>query len=52
MELNITEEEYYNLLAISSDSDFQIHIKREPKACFINIFLIKVLQAWKTNTYI
>ena len=36
MELNITEEEYYDALLISSDSDFQIHIKREPNTCFIN----------------
>ena len=49
MELNITEEEYYNALSISSDSDFQIHIKREPNACFINNFFIEKLQAWKAN---
>ena len=36
MELNITEEEYYDALLISSDSDFQIHIKREPNTYFIN----------------
>ena len=47
MELNIKEEEYDNALSISSDSDFQIHIKREPNACFINIFFIEGLQAWK-----
>ena len=49
MELNITEEEYYNALSISSDSDFQIHIKREPNACFISNFFIEKLQAWKAN---
>ena len=48
MELNITEEEYYNALSISSDSDFQIHIKGEPNACFISFF-IEGLQAWKAN---
>ena len=39
MELNITLEEYYNALSILCDSDFQSHIKREPNACFIKIFL-------------
>ena len=50
MELNITEEEYYNALSISSNSDFQNHIKREPNACFINNFFVEGLQAWKANT--
>ena len=50
MKLNITEEEYYNALSISSDSDFQIHIKCETNACFINNFFIEGLQAWKANT--
>ena len=49
MELNITEEEYYNALSISSDSDFQIQIKREPNACFINNFFVEGSQAWKAN---
>ena len=48
MELNITEKEYYNALSISSDSDFQIHIKHEPNDCFISFF-IEGLQAWKVN---
>ena len=26
-ELNLTEEEYYGAVSISSDSDFQIHLK-------------------------
>ena len=39
MELNITEEEYYNALFISCDSDFQIHINRDARACFINVTL-------------
>ena len=40
MELNIINE-------LQSDSDFQIHIKREPNACFINNFFIEGLQVWK-----
>ena len=49
MELNILEEEYYNALSISSDSDFQIHIKREPNACFINNLFVEGSQVWKAN---
>ena len=39
--------QYHN--ALQSDSDFQIHIKREPNACFINNFFIERLQVWKSN---
>ena len=48
--LNITQKKYYNALSILSDPDFQIHIKREPNACFINNFFTEGLQAWKINT--
>ena len=48
-ELGITKEEYYNALSISCDSDFQIHIRRKPNACFINNFFIEGLKAWKAN---
>ena len=48
-ELGITKEEYYNALSISCDSDFQIHIRCKPNACFINNFFIEGLKAWKAN---
>ena len=43
MELNITEEECYNALSALCDSDFQIHVKCKPSACFIIIFIIERL---------
>ena len=48
-ELGLTENQYYNALSISSDSDFQIHIKRAPNARFVNNFFTEGLQAWKAN---
>ena len=48
-QLNITPEDYYNALFISSDNDFQIHLKGQPNECFINIYLVEVLQAWEAN---
>ena len=39
--LKLTEEEFYGALSISSDSDFQIHLKRKPNECLINNFLLK-----------
>ena len=48
-ELKPTKEEYYEALSISSDSDFQIHLKQKPNACFINNFLVDGLQAWNAN---
>ena len=35
-QLNITPEDYYNALSISSDNDFQMHLKCQPNECFIN----------------
>ena len=48
-ELNLTEDQCYDALSISNDSDFQIHLKRQPNACFINNFLEEGLQAWQAN---
>ena len=48
-ERGFTEDPYYNVLYISSDSDFQIHIKRALNACFVNNFFTEGLQAWKAN---
>ena len=36
-------------MSISSDEYFQIHLKREPKACFINNYFTEGLIAWKAN---
>ena len=48
-ELNLTEDQCYDALSISNDSDFQIHLKRQPNACFINNFFEEGLQAWQAN---
>ena len=48
-QLNITPEDYHNALSISSDNDFQIHLKRQPNECFINNHFAEGLQAWKAN---
>ena len=44
-QLNVTPEDYYNALSISSDNDFQIHLKRQPNECFINNHFAEGLQA-------
>ena len=48
-EFNVTEREYYSALSISNDSDFQIHLKRQLNACFINNFFSEGLQVWQAN---
>ena len=48
-ELNVTERDYYSVLSISSDSSFQIHLKRQPNSCFINNFFSEGLRAWQVN---
>ena len=37
-ELNLTEHQHYDALSISNNSDFQIHLKRQPNACFSDNF--------------
>ena len=48
-ELGLTEDQYYNALSISSDSESQIHIKGSTNACSVNNFFTEGLQSWKTN---
>ena len=46
---DISEEEYYSTLEVSSDLDFQIHIQRKPNSCFVNNYFVEGLLAWKGN---
>ena len=48
-ELKILELGYYKASSIWSSDDFQIHLKWESNACFINTYFVKGLQAWKAN---
>ena len=48
--MGITENDYYNALQISSDSDFQTHLKCAPNSCFVNNYFEEGLMAWQANT--
>ena len=48
-QLNITEDQYYNALSISTDTDFQLHLKRPTNSCFVNNYFVEGLQAWEAN---
>ena len=47
--LGLNEEEYYNALSISTDNDFQIHLRRPANSCFINSYFEEGLLAWEAN---
>ena len=47
--LDISEDQYYNALSISGNSDTEIHLKRLPNSCFINSYNPMVLLAWQAN---
>ena len=47
--LDLTEEQYYNALSISQDSDFEIHLKRPLNSCFVNNYFPEGLRAWEAN---
>ena len=48
-ELNIVEADYYNALSVSTDSDFQVHFKRQTNSCFVNNYFSEGLLAWQAN---
>lgn len=37
--VGITEQQYYDALSISPDSDYELHLKRPMNSCFINYFI-------------
>ena len=43
--LGTTEDECYDALPVSSDKYFQVHLKCEPNACFINTYFTEGLIA-------
>ena len=45
----VSEQDYYWALAISSDSDFDLHLKRPPDSCFINNYFIAGIKAFAAN---
>ena len=47
--INLTEDQYCDALSISNDSYFQIYLKCQPNACFIDNFFEEGLQAWQAN---
>ena len=47
--LDLTEDEYYNALSISKDSDFEIHPGRPPNSCFVNNYFTEGLRAWEAR---
>ena len=49
IELEISEKDYYGVLSISPDEDFQIHLRRPPNSCFVNNYFDIGLRAWDAN---
>ena len=47
--LGITEEEYYNALFISPDSDYHLHLKRPLDSCFINNYFVAGIKGFAAN---
>ena len=48
-ELHISEVDYYRVLAISPNQDFEIYYHRPPNSCFVNNYFAAGLLAWKAN---
>ena len=39
-QLEIPQQQYYGALSMSTDADFQIHLKRSPNSCFVNNYFV------------
>ena len=46
---DIVEADYYNALSVSTDSEFQVHFKRQTNSCFVNNYFAEGLLAWQAN---
>ena len=46
---NINVDTYHNLLEISDDNNFQIHMGSSPNSCFVNNYFKIGLKACETN---
>ena len=47
--IHLTEEEYYNALSVSPDSDFRLYLKCFPDTCFINNYFVPGITAFNAN---
>ena len=45
----VTEDEYYWALSVSSDSDFDLHLKRQVDSCFINNYFVAGIEGFAAN---
>lgn len=48
-QLDILVVDYYVVLCISPNLDFEIHYRRPPNSCFVNNYFAADLLAWKAN---
>ena len=47
--LDISEAHYYNVLSVSPDNGFKLHLKRPPDSCFINNYFSISLKTFDAN---
>lgn len=47
--LQIVNWDYYTVLSISKDDDFELYLKRKPHSCFLNNCFNHELKAWQAN---
>ena len=47
--VGVTEDEYYWALSVSSDSDFDLHLKRQVDSCFINNYFVAGIKGFAAN---
>ena len=48
-EIEISEADYYRVLATSPNQDFEIYYRRPPNSCFVNNYFADGILAWKAN---
>ena len=46
---DISEQDYYWTLSVSSGSDYELHLKRSTDSCFINNYFVAGVQGFAAN---
>ena len=47
--IGISREEYYSALRISSDANYELHLKRSLNSCFVNNYFVAGLKGFRAN---
>ena len=48
-ELELSKADYGNVLSVSSNDDYELHLQRQPHSCFVNNYFEYGTLGWEAN---